>query len=381
MRFRTRFATSTLLATLLTVACLITAAVISGKEKSRAAEAMAKAAQTFLASLSPAQKAQATFSFTDDQRFDWHFVPQARKGLPLKEMNEGQRKAAMELLRAALSQTGYKKATSIISLEPILAELEGPNRRFPRDPELYYVTIFGEPGKGDWGFRFEGHHLSHNFTVTKGKLVVDAPAFFGTNPAQVLTGPQKGLRVLAVEEDLARALMMTLDENQRKKAIYDPKAPSDILSHDKRTIQPLDNVGIKGSELNAKQFAMLEKLIEEYIGNVPDDVAAMRRAKLKGTKKEQLLFAWAGPIEKAKGGYTLEARDLNPTAAPTGQTLGFQGHYYRVQTPTFLIEYDNTQNNANHIHSVWRDFNGDWGRDLLAEHYQATPHQSIALRR
>jgi hypothetical protein len=381
MRLRTRFATSTLLATILTVACLIAAAVISGKEKARAAEAMAKAAQTFLAALSPDQKAKATFRFADDQRFDWHFVPQDRKGLPLKEMNEGQRKAAMELLRSALSQTGYKKATSIISLEPVLAQLEGPNRRFPRDPALYYVTIFGEPGKGDWGFRFEGHHISQNFTVTKGKLVVDAPAFFGTNPAQVLDGPQKGLRVLAGEEDSARALMMALDENQRKKAIYDPKAPSDILSFDKRTIQPLDNVGIKGSELNAKQFAMLEKLIEEYLGNVPDDVAAMRRAKLKATKKDQLVFAWAGPIEKAKGGYTLEAHNQNSPVPPTGQTLGFQGHYYRVQTPTFLIEYDNTQNNANHIHSVWRDFSGDWGRDLLAEHYRTTPHQSIAQRR
>ncbi len=381
MKITNRFTTSTLIASVITLACLITGVIVDGKEKMHAAAAMVKAAQGFLNSLTPEQKAKATYSFADDQRLDWHFVPQDRKGLPLKEMTEEQRKAAMGLLSSALSQSGYKKATSIISLEPVLAELEGPKRRFPRDSQLYYVTVFGEPGKGDWGFRFEGHHISQNFTVVKGKMVVDAPSFFGTNPAQVLSGPQKGLRVLGAEEDLGRALVMALDEKQRKQAIYDPKAPSDILSFDKRAVQPLDKVGIKASELNGKQYAMLEKLMAEYIGNVPDEVAALRRAKLKNTKKDELLFAWSGPVEKAQGGYTLDARDLGPSAVPTGQTLGFQGHYYRVQTPTFLIEYDNTQNNANHIHSVWRDFSGDWGRDLLTEHYQTTKHQSAALRR
>ena len=381
MKITSRFTTSTLIATVITFICLITGVIVDGKEKARTAEAMVKAAQSFLNSLTPEQKAKASFSFADEQRFDWHFVPQDRKGLPLKEMSEAQRKAAMGLLSSALSQNGYKKATSIISLEPVLAVLEGEKRRFPRDPELYYVTIFGDPGKGDWGFRFEGHHISQNFTVAKGKMVVDAPSFFGTNPAQVLSGPQKGLRVLGHEEDLGRALVMALDEKQRKQAIYDPKAPGDILSFDKREVKPLDKVGIKASELTGKQYAMLEKLMEEYIGNVPDDVAALRRAKLKNTKKDDLLFAWSGPVEKAQGGYTLEARDQAASAAPTGQTMGFQGHYYRVQTPTFLIEYDNTQNNANHIHSVWRDFSGDWGRDLLAEHYQTTKHQSAALRR
>ncbi|HEX4951652.1 MAG TPA: DUF3500 domain-containing protein [Blastocatellia bacterium] len=380
MKRTTKFTTSTLVASVVVFAALIAAVIVDGKENARAADAMAKAAQAFLAALTPEQKAKATFSFNDDQRFDWHFVPQDRKGLPLKEMNDAQRKAAMNLLNAALSPSGYKKATSIISLEPVLAELEGPNRRFPRDPELYYVTIFGEPGKGDWGFRFEGHHISQNFTVTKGRMVADAPAFFGTNPAQVLSGPQKGLRVLGAEEDLARALVTALDEKQRQQAIYDPKAPSDILSFDKRTAQPLDKVGIKASALNAKQYAMLEKLIEEYLNNVPADVAALRRAKLKATKKDELLFAWAGPIEKAKGGYTLEAHNQT-TPVPTGQTLGFQGHYYRVQSPSFLIEYDNTQNNANHVHSVWRDFSGDWGRDLLAEHYQTTKHPNTLVRR
>jgi hypothetical protein len=193
-----------------------------------------------------------------------------------------------------------------------------------------------------------------------------------------LNGPQKGLRVLGAEEDLGRALVMALDEKQRQQAIFDPKAPSDILSFDKRTAQPLEKIGIKASDLTGKQFAMLEKLIEEYLGNVPDDVAALRRAKLKAAKNEELLFAWAGPVEKVQGGTKLA--DIPPNTTVTGQMLGFQGHYYRVQSPTFLIEYDNTQNNGNHVHSVWRDFNGDWGRDLLAAHYQTTKHQSIARR-
>jgi Protein of unknown function (DUF3500) len=135
MKITSRFTTSTLVAACLTFACLITGVIVDGKQKTRAAEAMSKAAQSFLGSLTPEQKAKATFSFSDEQRFDWHFVPQDRKGLPLKEMNDSQRKAAMSLLNSALSQNGYKKATSIISLEPVLAELEGPKRRFPRDPE------------------------------------------------------------------------------------------------------------------------------------------------------------------------------------------------------------------------------------------------------
>lgn len=381
MKTKLRFTPSTLLATALIMISLCAAFLVEARQKARSAEAMAKAAQAFLATLSADQKAKATFSFSDDQRFDWHFVPLDRKGLPLKEMSDTQRKAAMDLLKSALSAKGYTKATSIISLEPVLAQLEGPNRRFPRDPQLYYITIFGDPAKNDsWGWRFEGHHISQNFTVAKGKLIVDAPAFFGTNPAMVLDGPQKGVRVLGNEEDLGRSLMLALDEKQRKQAIYDPKAPADIISFDKRQASPLEKQGIKASELNAKQFAMLEKVVDEYINNVPDDVAAARHAKFKGAKKDEIFFAWSGPVEKAAGAYKLESHDMK-TPITTEQAKSFQGHYYRIQTPTFLIEYDNTQNNANHIHSVWRDFSGDWGRDLLAEHYRTSDHQLALLPR
>ncbi len=379
MKIKAKFTTSTLVASVLAITFLVGAFVVDAQQKARSAQVMAKAAQSFLASLSAEQKAKATYSFSDDQRFDWHFVPLDRKGLPLKEMNEAQRTAAMELLKTSLSAKGYSKATSIISLEPILAQIEGPGRRFPRDAQLYYVTIFGDPTKNDsWGWRFEGHHISQNFTVAKGKFVVDAPSFFGTNPALVVADvPQKGLRVLGGEEDFGRELVKSLDEKQSKLAIYDPKAPGDILSFDKRQAVPLEKLGIKASALTSKQFAMLEKLVEEYIANVPVDVAASRRAKFKSAKKDEIYFAWAGPMDKVPGGYVLDARDMNPTAA-AAQARNFQGHYYRIQAPTFMIEYNNTQNNSNHIHSVWRDFNGDWGRDLLADHYRDTKHE-VAL--
>ena len=376
MKIKSRFAPATLIAFLVILVTLFVGVIVDGREKAKSAEAMSKAAQSFLASLTPEQKATASYSLTDEQRFTWNFTPVPRKGLPLKEMTEAQRKLAMELLKTSLSQRGYSKATSIMGLEPVLAQIEGPARRFPRDPELYFFTVFGDPAKnGDWGWRFEGHHVSQNFTVAKGKIVIDAPSFYGTNPAEVLADvPQKGLRVLGAEEDLGRALIKALDDKQRKVAIYDEKAPGDIITMNQKDAKPLDKVGIKANALNGKQFAMLEKIVEEYLGNVTDDVAAARRAKFKSAKKDEIYFAWSGPIERTDKTYKLDARDLGTQAAAPSVAGKLQGHYYRIQAPSFLIEYDNTQNNANHIHSVWRDFNGDWGRDLLAEHYRATDH-------
>lgn len=379
MKNKFRVATSTFVVFTLVIAALSIGYLVDAREKAKTAEAMTMAATKFVSLLNADQKAKASFAMADAERKNWHFVPLDRKGLTLKDMNDAQKAAAMDLLKASLSQKGNFKATSIISLEPVLATIEGPTRRFPRDPGLYYVSIFGEPGKGDWGWRFEGHHQSHNFTILKGKVVVEAPAFFGTNPAEVFQDiPQKGLRVLAAEEDLGRALITALDEKQRKLAIYDAKAPGDILSLDQRETKPLEKLGIKASALNGKQFSMLEKLVEEYVGNVPDEMASARRAKFKSSKKDEIYFAWSGPIERTDKTYQLDARDMAPGAKPN-LTGKLQGHYYRIQTPTFLIEYNNTQNNSNHIHSVWRDFNGDWGRDLLAEHYQEFPHDQVAL--
>ncbi|MFN0084762.1 MAG: DUF3500 domain-containing protein [Blastocatellia bacterium] len=331
---------------------LIAYSVIDGVARMRSAAAMAESANKFLASLSADQKAKASFGFNDQERFNYHFVPIERKGLPLKEMTEAQKQLALAFLKSGTGASGYQKATTIISLEPILAEIEGAQRRFPRDPGLYFVSIFGTPSaKSPWGWRFEGHHMSLNFTVIKGELVSNTPLFFGSNPAEVRQGERKGLRALGPEEDHGRALVAALDEKQRAVAIFDKEAPKDILSFDHRKADPLKPDGLASARLNKDQKALLTKLIDEYLSRMPADIAAERSAKLKAAGADKVFFAWAGGINKG---------DL---------------HYYRIQGPTFLIEYDNTQNNGNHVHSVWRDFNGDFGTDLLQAHYQATPHE------
>jgi Protein of unknown function (DUF3500) len=310
---------------------------------------METAAKNFLNSLTPEQRAKATYKFEDDQRFDWHFIPKPRKGLPLREMTTFQTKLAHGLLAAGLSQHGYIKAVSIMSLEDVLKQMEAGKTSAPgRDPEGYFFTIFGEPSSnGVWGYRVEGHHVSQNYTVIAGK-VVDAPSFFGSNPAEIKDGPRKGMRVLAAEEDLARDLVTSLDDGQKKVAIVDKTAYKDIFTMASRKAalegQPS---GLPASKMNSKQFAALMALLEEYASNVPEQMAQGRMEQIKKVGKN-LNFAWAGVLER--GG----------------------PHYYRVQSPSFLIEYDNTQNDANHIHSVWRDYNGDFGLDVLKAHYQTS---------
>ncbi len=332
---------------------IVSYSIVDGVARMRSAAAMAESANKFLASLSPEQKAKAMFGFDDEQRFDFHFIPRDRKGAPLKDLNQEQRKLAMDLMKTGLGAAGYQKATTIISLEPILAELEGPGRRFPRDPELYYFSVFGAPSaKNVWGWRVEGHHISLNFTVIKGELISNTPLFFGSNPAEVKQGPRQGLRALAGEEDRARDLVQALDDKQKAIAIIDKTAPSDIISLNKRRADPLKPEGVASSQLNKQQKEMLNKLVEEYLLRMPQDIADERRKKLRDAGMDKTYFAWAGGVNKG------------------------ELHYYRVQGPTFLIEYDDTQNNGNHIHSVWRDYNGDFGLDLLSEHYKTTPHQT-----
>ena len=312
-------------------------------------EELARAATRFLESRTPEQRARAVFAFEDAERLNWHFVPRERRGLPLKEMTGEQRAAARTLLEAGLSEAGYQKANTIIELELVLRELGGDPQ--VRDPELYYFSIFGEPGgAAAWGWRTEGHHLSLNFTIADGGLVATAPAFYGANPARVPRGSREGLRALAAEEDLARELVMSLDSAQRAGATIAAEAPRDIITGNAAGIEPLTPTGIPVERLGEQQSALLVRLIDEYLSRMAPDLAAARRAKLESTDFEQVTFAWAGSV-----------------------TVG-EPHYYRIQGPTFLIEYDNTQNDANHIHSVWRDFEGDFGRDLLRDHYGEAPH-------
>jgi hypothetical protein len=341
----------------------------------RSSTAMASAATKFLASLTPEERQKATFAFDSGERTHWHFIPTGpppmfpRNGLTIKEMTGEQRKLAHELLKAGLSQRGYLTATSIMDLESVLGVLEAaersaapppapgaPPRNAPivRDPERYFFSVFGTPssgpGKDPWGWRVEGHHVSLHFTVVNGSLVADTPSFFGSNPAEVREGPTKGLRILGAEEDGARALLMALDAPQREKAVIAKAAPGDMLTMANVDIQPLSPAGLTAEAMTLPQRDLLMKLIDVYTGYMAPDLAAARQARLKTAGVEKIGFAWAGEIEKGKK------------------------HYYRIQGPTFLVEYDNTQNDGNHIHSVWRDFNGDFGRDLLREHLRSLPH-------
>jgi Protein of unknown function (DUF3500) len=333
------------------LAALVIPAVLAHSFADPTIDNMVQTAKAFLASLGESQRANATFDFGSDERENWHFIPKPRKGLPLREMTPTQKSLAHALLSAGLSTRGYIKATEIMSLEEILKKLEqgqGPER----DPEAYFLSVFGNPAEnGVWGYRIEGHHISLNFTLVNGKMA-DAPQFFGANPAEVKEGPRQGLRVLAHEEDYARTLIDSLTPQQKKTAIVADTAYSDILTSASRTAalngQPN---GIQISQMNESQRQLLERLVAEYANNMAPELASQRLALAKQAG-DKIFFAWAGMTGKG------------------------QPHYYRIQTPSFLIEYDDTQNNANHIHTVWRDFEKDFGRDLLKEHYRSARDHS-----
>jgi hypothetical protein len=310
---------------------------------------MSKAAKQFVTALTPEQRTKAIYTFTSDERFNWHFVSKPRKGLPFKEMTLPQQELARALLRAGLSKQGFIKATNImLVIEQVLRELEGGATR--RDPGLYYVTIFGDIDQSPWGWRVEGHHLALNLVVSTNDVVSVTPTFFGSNPAEVPRGPHKGLRNLAGEEDLGRQLATSLSKEQRSTGLIAADAPSDIITGNSRKAKPIEPFGIPASKLTKSQQEVLFSLIREYVFRFRNEVAEQDFRKIRNAGFEKIYFAWAGPLERGKG------------------------HYYRIQGPTFLMEYDNTQDNANHIHTVWRDFENDFGEDLLRSHYDQMPH-------
>ena len=312
--------------------------------------AMTRAGTAFLGGLTPEQRTVAQFAFDADERLKWHFIPTEmfpRNGLTIKAMTEPQRALARELLKTGLSARGYLTATSIMALENVLRELE-PGGQFVRDPERYFVSVFGTPSaNGHWGWRFEGHHVSLHFTVADGAVAAAAPTFFGTNPAEVRGGPKQGDRYLGAQEDTARGLLNALDAKQRAAAVIDTTAPTDILTMNRLPITPLAPAGLRAAELTASQRDALMRIVETYTSLMAPEIGAGRLEKIRKAGVEQITFVWAGEAERGRK------------------------HYYRLQGPTFLIEYDNTQNDGNHVHSVWRDFNGDFGRDVLREHISA----------
>jgi hypothetical protein len=310
---------------------------------------MTKAARALMAAVGEGPAlAKLVWKFEDEERFNWHFIPRERKGLPLKEMTEPQRQAAMALLKTGLSASGYSRAEAVRSLEDVLfAQSKSPTR----DRENYYFTIFGTPGGDRWAWRYEGHHLAQNWTIVSGKAIATTPAFFGANPAEVMDGPLKGTRALKGEADLGWAFLAALTDEQRKTAVVSEKAPNDILTANSRKAAIQENSGVAFSSLTQKQQAMLMALVAEHANAQAPALAAARMAKVKADTGS-IRFAWMGATTPAPGA----------------------AHYYRIQGAAFLIEYDNTQNRANHQHIVWRDFNGDFGDDLLAMHYAASPH-------
>lgn len=314
---------------------------------------LAEAARTFLTALTPEQRAKTVFEMSDAERENWHFVPKARAGLTLKEMTPVQQEKAMALVKTGLSARGHARVENIMSLEAVLKEIEG---RDMRDAGLYTFAVFGNPdANAVWAWRFEGHHISINFTLVGDTHLSTTPSFLGANPAEVLSGPKKGLRALAEEEDLARELLSLLTPDQKKIAVLDARVPRDIITGNQRQITLQKPDGLAVARMTPEQNEKLHALLELYIARYRSEAAAASREKIQAAGWPAVHFAWIGSEQRG------------------------EPHYYRIQGPTFLVEYDNVQNNANHIHTVWRDAEGDFGRDLLREHYERA-HTSDSRR-
>ena len=305
---------------------------------------MRSAATAFLEQLTPAQHGKALFPFAHAERENWNFVPTARRGVPFRDLTPDQRAQALALLRSGLSHAGMGRAEAIISLELVLRELEGGAAH--RDPTLYFVTVFGEPSPDrSWGWRVEGHHLAFNFTLVDGQQVFFAPSFLGSNPAEVRAGPRRGERVLGDEEDLGLALINALDPAQRRVAIFADRALREIVTTNQKRVLPLEPRGVPAAQLTPAQRTQLIELVQLYLGRWRGELAAQTFAEIEAAGIDEISFAWAGGLDRS------------------------QQTYYRVQGPTFLIEFDNFQGGGNHIHTTFREFKGDFGHDLLREHY------------
>jgi hypothetical protein len=313
------------------------------------------AANQFIATLTDDQKTATVFPFDGEERYNYHFIPRERKGITFNEMNDVQKELAIKLMKTCLSEQAFQKTQDIMQLDIVLKELEKrkPDDHY-RDPGNYHISIFGIPSAQTiWGWRFEGHHVSFNFSMDKQKIVSGTPAFLGSNPALVLDGPQKGKQVLKDESDMGFDLLHSLTEKQLQLAITDTAAPADIITYNKRSAALEAKPGISYADLTPTQQQLMLQLINLYIHRFTRLFADDMLKEIQKAGLQNLHFAWLGRTMPGVG---------NP-------------HYYRVQGPTFLIEYDNTQNNANHVHSVVRDLKNDFGGDELLEHYK-TAHSN-----
>lgn len=308
---------------------------------------MSDAAKAFLDTLNAEQKAKATFEYMDGERVFWYYPPMNRHGLALRDMEPVQRELAMAVMASGLAPESYEQAKLIIEHEDVLGplEIEQGIKTFVRDTSLYYFTIFGEPGgKGPWGWRVEGHHVSLHFSIMGDNVISNTPFFFGANPAEVRKGPKTGLRILGAREDLAFDLMNSLDKKQVAESIICDAAPSDIVTFNSSKASLMTYEGLPASKMNGTQKELLMALIAEYVNQVRTELAEQKLASLKENGLDHLYLGWAGPVTKE------------------------EAHYYRIHGGDFVVEFDNRQDGANHIHSVWRDVENDFAADVLREH-------------
>jgi hypothetical protein len=344
------------------------------------ARRMTEAAAAWLDTLEPEQRVKASLNFDDvDERTSWAYFPRLTKGLPLLEMNARQPKLAHALLAGALSFPAYAKIVTVMASESLLNLMENGRLDAFRDPRRYFLAIFGSPGDERWGWRFEGHHVVLNFTLAGGEIVSPTPLFIGAQPAEVPHGHSMVLRPCAEEEDAARELLGSLDADRTRQTIISEIAPPDFVLMNSpvvpETVLPgeieapplLANIvaqanampreqrealrfqrahprGLPASAMDAAQRKLLSELIDVYVQRLPEPLAGIERERIHREGIDGVRFAWAGEAERRRP------------------------HYYRLQGPSFLVEYDNTQNDANHLHSVWRDPNRDFGGDLLRDH-------------
>ena len=289
---------------------------------------MAQAANLFLASLPKTQADLGRFSFEDSERTRWHWtVPSSvpRNGLPLGEMNQEGRKFALALLRSSLSETGYAQAVQIVALQLELGSDDG----------LYYVSVFGTPGSARWGWRFEGHHFSRHFTVV-GERISMTPFFLGAWP----TRSNAGGRAMPREEDAARELVRSLGVAERRTVIFQKESLTSHVTQNAVRVSPLEPVGIGIAQLNAAQQALTLEIVRTFLNTLPKIVGAPLLER-SGRELAAARFAWAGSLEPG------------------------QSQYYRIQGASFLREFDNSRNSGTHIHSVWREFAGDFGASII----------------
>ena len=314
------------------------------------AQRMSEAGSKFLNSLSQDQKGKACFEYLDGERIFWYYPPMNRHGLALRDMESNQRELAFKLMSTGLTDRSFDQARQIIALEDVLGPLEKERgvKSFKRDPELYYFTVFGTPGGDDpWAWRAEGHHVSLHFSVWKDEIISMTPFFFGANPAEVRKGPKNGLRILSPREDIAFDLMDSFDEGQKKKAIIYGTAPYDIITYNSSKVSLPAEEGLSIAKMSGTQREIIKSLISEYINQVPEELAQKKYSELDKYGLENIHFAWGGATD------------------PSGE------HYYRLHGGNFVVEFDNRQNGANHIHSVWRDVDNDFAEDVMRQHLLA----------